>query len=104
MRLEETLKERSPRALLERACRPLAELGRRASALAFPCPYSLVIVACKTLVLVLWLGFGHHTRAVGIVSVLHLAPKVSVADGFVNVFLARTSCDLKTIQKQSQYL
>ena len=36
MRLEETLKERSPRAMLERACRPLAELGRRASALAFP--------------------------------------------------------------------
>ena len=36
MRLEETLKERSPRALLEGACRPLAELGRRASALAFP--------------------------------------------------------------------
>ena len=35
MRLEETLKERSPRAMLERACRPLAELGRRASALAF---------------------------------------------------------------------
>ena len=34
MRLEETLKERSLRALLERACRPLAELGRRASALA----------------------------------------------------------------------
>ena len=34
MRLEETLKERSPRAMLERACRPLAELGRRASALA----------------------------------------------------------------------
>ena len=36
MRLEETLKERSPRAMLERACRPLAVLGRRASALAFP--------------------------------------------------------------------
>ena len=36
MRLEETLKERSPRAMLERACRPLAVLGRRPSALAFP--------------------------------------------------------------------
>ena len=36
MRLEETLKERSPRARLERACRPLAVLGRRASAPAFP--------------------------------------------------------------------
>ena len=36
MRLEETLKERSPRAMLERACRPLAVLGRIASALAFP--------------------------------------------------------------------
>ena len=36
VRLEETLKERSPRAMLERACRPLAVLGRRASALAFP--------------------------------------------------------------------
>ena len=34
VRLEETLKERSPRAMLERACRPLAELCRRASALA----------------------------------------------------------------------
>ena len=35
VRLEETLKMRSPRAMLERACRPLAVLGRRASALAF---------------------------------------------------------------------
>jgi len=34
VRLEETLEERSPRAMLESACRPLAVLGRRASALA----------------------------------------------------------------------